>query len=383
MPVHVSLTEAREACEALKSWLVEDAYPAWWRHGADRIRGGYHERLHLDGEATGEPRRARLHPRQICAFSIAGKLGWSGPADVAVRHGLDFFFAHYRRADRLYRALVAPDGAPVTDRAVLYDQAFALLGLAAAYGSLGEDELRYFARDLHVQLRANYAHAIAGFEESNPRSLPLLSNSHMHLLEAALAWIELDDEPVWRALAAEVVELALTCCIDPASGFVREFFDANWTARPGVEGRIVEPGHQFEWAWLLLRWGARVRDERATAAGLHLVELGESRGVDRIRDVAVNALLTNGTVHDSQARLWPQTERIKAACLAAETTRQPQYWEMASRAARALMKYFDTPLRGLWRDKMNLDGTFIDEPAPASSFYHIAVAVAEFERVIK
>jgi mannose/cellobiose epimerase-like protein (N-acyl-D-glucosamine 2-epimerase family) len=33
------------------------------------------------------------------------------------------------------------------------------------------------------------------------------------------------------------------------------------------------------------------------------------------------------------------------------------------------------PLRGLWRDKLLADGTWIDEPAPASSFYHIIDAL--------
>ena len=32
------------------------------------------------------------------------------------------------------------------------------------------------------------------------------------------------------------------------------------------------------------------------------------------------------------------------------------------------------PDSGLWRDKMQADGSFVDEPAPASSLYHITVA---------
>ena len=56
---------------------------------------------------------------------------------------------------------------------------------------------------------------------------------------------------------------------------------------------------------------------------------------------------------------------------------------MAAAAARGLLKYLDTPLRGLWRDKMNVDGTFVEEPAPASSFYHIVCAIAELEHTLK
>ena len=152
---------------------------------------------------------------------------------------------------------------------------------------------------------------------------------------------------------------------------------------PGIEGRIVEPGHQFEWAWLLLRWADTAGDERARQVGLHLIDLGEAYGVDRVRGVAITALLTDKSIRDPLARLWPQTERIKAACIAAEATHEQRYWDMAADAARGLMKYLDTPLRGLWRDKMNADGTFVDEPAPASSFYHIVCAIAEMEHALK
>jgi mannose/cellobiose epimerase-like protein (N-acyl-D-glucosamine 2-epimerase family) len=39
-------------------------------------------------------------------------------------------------------------------------------------------------------------------------------------------------------------------------------------------------------------------------------------------------------------------------------------------------------VRGLWRDTMKLDGSFVEQPAPASSFYHIVTAVAELERAL-
>jgi mannose-6-phosphate isomerase len=378
-----ALLEAQELCETLKRWLLDEAYAIWWSQGADHERGGFHERLHLDGSATGEPRRARLQPRQIYAYSTSDDLAWNGPHEKAVQHGLDFFLAHYRRPDGFFRTLVAPDGTSLDDRAVLYDQAFALLGLAAAYDTLDDDTLRDAARDLHEQLRAQLQNPASGFEEASPRVLPLSSNSHMHLLEACLAWMDLDHDARWQATAQEIVELALLRFIDPVTGLLREFFDADWQPVAGDEGRIVEPGHQFEWGWLLLRWVERTGEVRAREPALRMIQFGESLGVDVQRGVAITSLLSDGSVRDPLARLWPQTERIKAACIAAETTKQPEYWGMAAAAARGLLKYLDTPLRGLWRDKMNVDGTFVEEPAPASSFYHIVCAIAELEHTLK
>ena len=83
-----------------------------------------------------------------------------------------------------------------------------------------------------------------------------------------------------------------------------------------MEGRIIEPGHQFEWAYLLLKspWA---HAETVQRAALRLIAAGE-RGVRN--GVAVNSLLDDFTVHDPDARLWPQTERLKAALLAARVT---------------------------------------------------------------
>jgi mannose/cellobiose epimerase-like protein (N-acyl-D-glucosamine 2-epimerase family) len=358
----------------LAHWLIEDAYPCWWSRGIDRTHGGFHESLGLDGAPSGEARRARLYPRQIYSFSVAGDLGWKGPAPEAVRHGLHALIAHFRRPDGLYRTLVDSRGAPVMERAVLYDQAFVLLGFAAADKALASNGAGHAARELRGRLHDALRNPLGGFKESASHSMPLSSNSHMHLLEACLEWMEQDEDRAWSELAEEIVELALLRFHDAVHGFIREYFSMEWTAVPGVEADTVEPGHQYEWAWLLLRWTQRVHNPRARQLALSLIDRAEQYGVDSRRNVAVNGLFGDGTVRDARARLWPQTERIKALHVAGGITGQPRYAEAAGTAVRSLMKYLDTPTRGLWRDTMDLHGAFIEQPAPASSFYHIVSA---------
>ncbi|MEP7245924.1 MAG: AGE family epimerase/isomerase, partial [Gammaproteobacteria bacterium] len=354
----------------------------------------------MDATPTDAPRRARLQPRQMYAFSMATQLGWEGNGPAGVRHALDFFLAHHLRDDGLVRAVVAPDGTCLDEGMVLYDQAFALLGLSAAYQTFSEESLRERALDLLGNLRARLGRPSGGLFERIPEpsiagrlrepmcerpagllhTAPLLSNSHMHLLEATLAWADIDVDGPWLTLAQEIVEIALASMRCPPLGLVLEFFDENWNPLQGIEGSVVEPGHQFEWAWLLMRWGRRVGDPRGLAAGLQLLELGERFGVDASRGVAVNAILSDGTHHHSQARLWPQTERLKAAHLAAQITGDASHRAVAASATAALSKYLATPLTGLWYDTMTADGQLIDKVVPASSFYHLVCAIAELER---
>jgi mannose-6-phosphate isomerase len=202
----------------------------------------------------------------------------------------------------------------------------------------------------------------------------------MHLLEASLAWREIDAEPVWDQLADEIVELCLAKFID-RNGALHEFFGKDWSPAPGIDGRIVEPGHQFEWAWLLERW-SRLRNRVDThTAAQRMFEIASTYGIDLERGVAMNELLDDFTVHEPNARLWPQTERIKAAVILAESADTPAsrkgYLAEAVAGVQGLRKYLDVPIGGLWRDKMRLDGSFIDESAPASSFYHIVCAISE------
>jgi mannose/cellobiose epimerase-like protein (N-acyl-D-glucosamine 2-epimerase family) len=380
-----ALLTATRLRDRLKTWALEAAYPLWWSAGADHVKGGFFEKLDLDGRPIDGARRGRVLPRQIFSFSLAGELGWAGPWREAVEHGLSFYLSIYRRPDGLFRALIGPNGESLDDSATLYDQAFAMFAAAAVARVAPDkaDAMQRLALDVRQTLVATRKHPQGGFYLTDPPTAPQASNEHMHLLEACLAWTEVGGDPSWRVLADEIGDLALSKFIHAESGQIREFFDLDWRPAPGVEGRICEPGHQFEWGWLLLRWSRLAGREDAAAAALRMIDAGEAHGVDPARGVALNALLDDYSIHDDGARLWPQTERIKAAVLAAGLTGDARYWAMAAAGAEGLLAYLRTPVAGLWRDKYLPDETFVEEPAPASSFYHIALAIAELDRAVR
>ena len=138
----------------------------------------------------------------------------------------------------------------------------------------------------------------------------------------------------------------------------------------------MEPGHCFEWAWLfetLARWDV----PQATVISDGMTGFARRWGLDHARGVAINEVLTDGAVRNAAARLWPQTERLKAALARYRRTGDEEERSEVAAAYAGLAKYFDTPARGAWRDKLNPDGSWVDEPAPGSSMYHITCAVAE------
>lgn len=378
--------QARE----LDRWLTEAALPLWRLKGYDGVGGGFVETIAMAGEPTRADRRSRVQPRQIYCFAEAGRRGWDGDWRTVVEGGLAYFDRVYRQPSGFYGALADADGQVIDSGFDIYNQAFALLAFAYLAEALPERKAEMAGRsnDMRRKLEAHCRHPVAGFEEDDPPRLPLCSNPHMHLLEACLASeaVEGFDRVAWVNLADEIAHLATERFIDAETGALREFFDHDWAPFPGEKGRIVEPGHQFEWAWLLLRWAERRGNADAITKARRLFEIGEAHGICPKRDVAMMTLLDDFSVADPLARLWPQTEWLKAAIRFAALTEgaeRQRYLASASRAVAALEQFLDTPIRGLWRDKQRADGTFIDEPAPASSLYHILCAIHELADCLK
>lgn len=355
---------------ALRDWLFEAALPLWWEIGADR-RGGFHEQIDFSGRPVDRPQRTRTIARQVFSYCEAGKLGWAGPWCEAARHALEYFDRHYFNSDGTVVAAVGRDGRVSDPRFDLYEQAFALLALACAHNAFrAEPRWRTRAVSLRDRLRSTFTHSQRGYyEERAGQVRPLRSNPHMHLLEAALAWMAVDHGTEWRSMADEIAALCLERFIDPESGAVREYFALDWSPMPGVEGRIAEPGHQYEWAFLLDRWAVMTNRFRPPEVGC-LISFADVHGIDPVRRVAINALLTDGSVHDGGIRLWPQTERIRA--YAAVHVAEP----LRGEAIAGLMRHLAGPLPGWWIERFRANGGPIDEPAPATSLYHIVGAVA-------
>lgn len=361
MPAGPPFADLAAAAAWYDAWLREAALPLWADAGVEPASGGFREALSWTG-APHDPRyRARVQARQAFVYATAATDGIAGPWRDVSERAFDGFVDRARRHDGLFAAILNPDGTPRDGAAYLYEQAFVLLAAAA----LGREDLALSVRSALDAFR----HDAGGFQEVGER--PFQANAQMHLFEAALAWEAAGGDAGWAAMADGLAELALTRFIDPDSGALSEFFDRDWRRLSG-EGGLIEPGHQFEWAWLLDRWGvARGRAEARTVAR-RLFEVGRL-GFDPGRNVAVDALADDLTVRDAGARLWPQTEHLKAALSLGEAA-------AALQGANGLAAYLDTPARGVWRERMRADGSFIEEPSPATSFYHLFLAIRELAR---
>jgi len=359
-----------------RDWLF-GAAAHLWRAEPDSETPLFPERMSIHGERDSCPHRLFVQARHVFSYCELGRLGWTGPWREMVHANIDFLLERGRRGDGFYINRFDHKGEVFDARADLYDQAFMLLALAYAGRALGRPELFAAAEDLGDALNKSWRLPHGGYFEGEIAVCPpYRQNPHMHLLECFIALHEASGAPRWRRDAEHIAGLCARSFLHSESGALLEYFDVELSPLEGEDGRIVEPGHCFEWAWLFETLAQRGM-ARATLISDGMARFARRHGLDPARGVAINEVLTDGSVRNPAARLWPQTERLKAALARYRRTGEDAERAETAAAYAGLLKYFETPARGAWRDKLKADGSWIEEPAPGSSMYHITCALVE------
>ncbi|MFS4459647.1 AGE family epimerase/isomerase [Bdellovibrio sp. HCB2-146] len=367
-----------------KNWLSQDVYPLWSQQGIDPRNGGFVESLTFDGQPMDVPRRAMVQSRQIYSFLTGSRMGCC-PKEVAhkaVLQGTQYMVDKFSAPSGGFIYSINPDGTPKSTNPDLYTQAFALFGLAQAYSLESRPEFKTRAKQLLKYLRTERAVKGGGFTELDEKgTVSYKSNPHMHMFESAVAWMQVDrQDQDWKDLGHELVELALNKFIDPKSQVLGEYFDSNWNHLLENGKFIYEPGHQYEWAWLLSLYEELTgRDLKSVRHQLFL--LAEKHGTSQTRKVVYDEMWSDYTPKTVSSRFWPQCERIKAAVrLGTEvpSSESASYAQGADEALETLFKFFATPKKGLWHDMLSAQDEFNGNTSKASSLYHIVNAMEEY-----
>lgn len=364
-------------CADVVRWLNDAALPLWAERGQDAA-GLFHERL----DFTGRPdlsamRRVRVQARQLFVFSEAGMMGWQGDAEEIVTRGLEAFVTRCWAPDGApgWAHMLSPDGALADPTRDTYDQAFSLLALASVWRFTGSElALQMRDRTLAFIDEALSEPTYGGLHEGLPQTLPRRANPHMHMLEAMLAWHAITGDADFRRRADELVQLFLDRFYDPFSETLGEFYDEAWRG-PSVTERVVEPGHHFEWTWLLHEAADQgCINARVQADGLY--RFGMKFGLDQ-QGLAIDELRANGAVARASRRTWPQTELIKALVVMARDGDLTARARLPFTVQTLMRTYLATPTAGLWFDQFDAQGRSQDRHAPASTFYHLVMAFRE------
>jgi len=157
-----------------------------------------------------------------------------------------------------------------------------------------------------------------------------------------------------------------------------EYFDRDWNIATGEAGEICEPGHHFEWAWLLKNYGFRASRPEFLSLARKLYASSLAYGVNRTTGLCFNQISKVGNPLDLNTRSWQQTEIIKAA-IALENLSGPDLKpEIEARVERLFRWHIDSASKGLWIDAIDVNGRGISKDVPASILYHLVCALKEY-----
>ena len=375
--------EVQKNIDYAKKWLSHNVYPLWGDIGVDKVNGGFVESLSFSGEALPLPRRAMVQCRQIYSFLTGARLG-SCPPNWAHQHvilGTKYLVDKFSLPSGAFRYSIEINGTPKNDTPDLYTQAFALFGLAQEYSITKDPKTKDRAIQLLDYLRRERTVPGGGFTELDDQgNKSYKSNPHMHMFESAIAWIQIDPDPRWKDLGRELITLCLEKFIDQKTGVIGEYFDSSWNHKFENGRFIFEPGHQYEWSWLMSLYedlsGQDLKDIRH-----RIFNLAEKYGTSPQRKIAFDEVWSDWTPKKISSRFWPQCERIKAAVrLGNEVVKESQgsYAKAADDALETLFKFFTTPTPGMWHDQLSETDTFSGDSSKSSSLYHIVNAIEEY-----
>lgn len=351
------------------------------------------ERFDWDGHPV-DPgfHRVRVMGRQayvLCHAALGGDGRLRHLASVAV----EALISQGLGDNSQFRVRLGSDGSVIDDVADLYDVAFGLFAMAWWYRLSGDERAIAVAERSVAHLRAEMAcPSGAGFLSRAGDTMRREQNPHMHLFEAATFLTAFTRNPLFAALSDDLFSLAETALFDAESGTLPEFFDSSW--RPcDADGYVrVEPGHHYEWVWLLHRYARLAQQPRAYAIADRLFAFARTYGHDEETGLVLDAVDRDGSAIETNFRIWPNTEYLKAQVAMQEHHGQGAGFDDLAirRNVQRIRDFFltrqvDGPAaalrEGWWIDHLHGQGLRpLSNHVPASTLYHIFFAFSELLR---
>lgn len=381
------------AADGMAQRLLRRWVPKWYSSFARPGTALFYERLGQGFQPVSTGRQRLLSQvRQLAMYAHAAR------QPECRRFFQPDLGGHFRAILALYRkgrgggwVFSLDEAGAVSDATLdLYVHAFVIFACSHYARATGDDTARQVALDVAALIDGAFRQPGGrGFVEALDASgapvggLPRRHESHMHLLEACLfahdAW---PDEAVFVKLADEIVDLFFDRFYDAGSNLLSEYFTDDLVPAPDVQRGVIvhEPGHYYEWIWLLKKHAAIKGDPaRYDAVCLALLSWANGYGWDADFGGIYDELDARGQVVADTKRLWPFTEAIKANALMLDAAPPPMRAAIKAHVARmtAVFRSFYMRERGFWTEWLNRDLTPAADYMPATTPYHVYFGIME------
>jgi len=363
--------------EDFREYLLDYFLPRWQQRSQDED-GAFQYILNADWSRADNPDlRLRVQARQTYVLAKAATFGaGNGLGDAAMR-GFEYMLKRFGDAEYggFYLRLT-PDGTPLDTNKDLYEHAFVILACAAIHQATGDSRAKATAEGVCELLDSKLADPVHGgyFEGADrdwtPRKGARRQNPHMHLFEAMLAWCDVDPDGPWKQRASGLLDLFYSKFYDVNDDVLREHFTEDWRPAAGDAGTSVEPGHHFEWVFLLEEYARIVGEAQWGDATCGLWDWGRAHGLDPDGGV-YDECRRDGSVVRATKRVWPQTEWLRALAIRYRDSLETTWHEQIEAHLDWMRAKYCVDTFPGWQEQIDADGKLINDKMHATTVYHV------------
>ena len=266
---------------------------------------------------------------------------------------------------------IDPHGAPLDQRKDLYTHAFIIFACAHYWAKVREPLVESVLNAALQVVLEQFSTGNGLYEASLDQDWSSLGsgplqNPLMHLAEAFLATLSVREDPTVQSALLALTDAMQQHFIEPVHNVMLE--------KPrGAVDNWFEPGHQFEWLFLLasspLLRGTALHGSLDRAFGF-----AEQVGVDPQTGAVCGMLAPDGTLRDGTQRIWAQAEYLRALTL------RPEGAERVQRQLLALQQRF--LYTGGWYECRDGQGNVSREDMPSTTPYHLATCYSGLAQYI-
>ncbi|MBO9790653.1 MULTISPECIES: AGE family epimerase/isomerase [Xanthomonas] len=316
----------------------------------------------------------------------------------AVRHGLDYLRNVHRNPQTGGYAWTLRDGVVEDDMNHCYGVAFVLLAYSCGLKA-GVDEARAWMDETWQLLEKHFWEAEFGlYRDEADAQFNFTSyrgqNANMHMCEAMIAAYEASGEQRYLDRALVLAENMTRRQAAKADGLVWEHYDPQWNIdwdynRDNPKHLFrpwgFQPGHQTEWAKLLMLLDRYAPADWLLPTAQHLFDVAVERSWDTQRGGLYYGFDPDGNVCDDDKYFWVQAESLAAAALLAQRSGDDRYWQWYDTLWAYSWAHMIDHQYGAWYRILDADNRkYSDEKSPAGKTdYHTMGACYEVLNVLR
>lgn len=361
--------------------------------------GGYFQNFYDHGSTFDDHFRQLVSSTRIIVNYAQAAIVLDQPGYLRVaKHGLDYIEKVHWQPDSQSYAWTLNDHKPLDMTQQAYGYAFVLLAYAAAKKAglvTSDDQLL----TLYTQLEQRFWQPEYGLYADTISPQGQMSdyrgqNANMHLCEAMIAAYEATERPMFLARAKQLAQNICLRQADLTDGLVWEHFTTDfqpdWAYNKEDPKNLYrpwgfQPGHQTEWAKLLLQLNRHQPEPWLVDKAKSLFDRAFDQAWDHEHGGLVYGFDPEGKWCDDDKYFWVQAESFAAAALLYQATGEAKYLERYDRIWQYSWNHMVDHIHGAWFRVLHRDNSkYSNEKSAAGAKcdYHTLGACFEVLRVM-